>query len=121
MKASYQRYDLHFKRPSGTSRGVLTTKETWFLKLTANQKVGYGECGMLRGLSIDDRPDYAEKIQWLCRNINNSPEELLKELREFPSLQFGLETALQSLKGGDPFVLFPSNFTAGNYPSPLTV
>ncbi len=119
MKASYQRYDLHFKRPSGTSRGVLTTKETWFLKLTANQKVGYGECGMLRGLSIDDRPDYAEKIQWLCRNINNSPEELLKELREFPSLQFGLETALQSLKGGDPFVLFPSNFTAGKLPIPI--
>lgn len=119
MKASYQRYDLHFKRPSGTSRGVLTTKETWFLKLTANKKVGYGECGILRGLSIDDRPDYAEKIRWLCRNINAAPEELLKELREFPSIQFGLEMALQSLKSEDPFVLFPSGFTSGTAPIPI--
>jgi hypothetical protein len=53
---------LHFKRPSGTSRGVMTEKKKLGL-LSWNRTVkGIGECGILRGLSIDDRPDYEEKI-----------------------------------------------------------
>lgn len=113
MKASFKKYILNFKRPGGTSRGVLTQKETWFLIVEKNGKTGYGECGILRGLSIDDRSDYGEKIEWLCQNINKDPEFLLKELTEFPSIQFGLETALQSLKSENPFVLFDSDFTRG--------
>ena len=31
MKATYKKHILNFKRPSGTSRGVMTEKETWFL------------------------------------------------------------------------------------------
>ena len=38
MKAHYKRYVLKFKRPGGTSRGVLTEKETWFLFLTEGEK-----------------------------------------------------------------------------------
>lgn len=113
MKATYQKYILDFKRPSGTSRGVLTQKETWFLKLEEQGKIGLGECGILRSLSIDDRPDYKEKIQWLCQNINQPKDELLAELIEFPSIQFGLETALQSLQSQNKFELFPSDFTKG--------
>lgn len=113
MKVNFKKYDLNFKRPSGTSRGVLTKKETWFLKLEENGKTGYGECGLLRGLSVDDRPDYKEKLEWLCENINRNKSALLEELTEFPSIQFGLETALQSLKSENPFELFPSSFTQG--------
>ena len=29
---------LEFKRPSGTSRGVMTEKETWFIVLEENDK-----------------------------------------------------------------------------------
>jgi len=58
MQATYQKHILNFKRPSGTSRGVLKTKETWFIILNNNGKQGIGECGILRTLSIDDRPDY---------------------------------------------------------------
>src|SRR5690625_4779778 len=119
MKANFKKYLLDFKRPSGTSRGVLTEKETWFLKLEENGKTGYGECGILRGLSIDDRPDYKEKIQWLCKNINKDKKELLAELKEFPSIQFGLEMALQSLKAKNPFELFPSDFTKGKKKIPI--
>lgn len=50
MQANYKKYILNFKRPSGTSRGVLTTKETWFLKITDGDKVGFGECGILEVL-----------------------------------------------------------------------
>lgn len=111
MKASYFKYILHFKHPSGTSRGILTDKETWFIILEKNGKKGIGECGILRGLSADDRPDYEEKIQWTCENIHLGEQKLWEELVEFPSIQFGIEMAFLSLKSENPFVLFPSDFT----------
>lgn len=111
MKATYHKYLLDFKRPSGTSRGVLTQKETWFIVLEENGKKGIGECGILRGLSVDDRDDYEEKLIWTCQNIHLGEENLWHELIEFPSIQFGIEMAFQSLNSENPFVLFPSNFT----------
>ena len=113
MKASYKKYILNFKRPSGTSRGVLTTKETWFLILEENGKIGIGECGILRTLSIDDRPDYEEKLQWVCVNIHLGKDILWEALIEFPSIQFGVEMAFLSLASKTPFELFPSEFTLG--------
>lgn len=113
MKASYYQYFLNFNNPSGTSRGVLTQKETWFIIIEENGKKGIGECGLLRGLSIDDRPDYGEKLQWVCNNISLGEEILWQNLVEFPSIQFGVEMAFQSLKSENPFLLFPSDFTNG--------
>ena len=111
MKASYQKYILNFEQASGTSRGILKTKETFFLKLVKNEKVGYGECAIFRGLSAEDTPDYEKKLQWLCNNIKSDINKLLVELTEFPSIQFGLEQAILSLKSHDSFELFPSGFT----------
>ncbi len=119
MKATFQQYVLNFKRPSGTSRGILTTKETWFIILTENDKWGIGECGLLRGLSIDDRPDYEEKLAWVCENIHLGLDKLYASLDEFPSIQFGLEMAFQSLEAENPFVLFPSRFTEGKEGIPI--
>lgn len=113
MKASYKKYILNFKRPSGTSRGILTEKETWFLFLEENGKTGIGECGILRTLSIDDRPDYEAKLKWVCENIHLGKDILWDELIEFPSIQFGVEMAFLSLASESPFELFPSAFTDG--------
>ena len=113
MTAIYFQYLLHFKQPSGTSRGVLTDKETWFILLEENGKKGIGECGILRGLSADDRPDYEEKLKWACDNIHLGEQKVWEQLIEFPSIQFGIEMAFRSLKSENPFVLFPSKFTAG--------
>lgn len=113
MKATYKKYILDFKRPSGTSRGVLTQKETWFIILEKDGKQGIGECGILRSLSIDDRLDYEEKLKWVCNNIHLGEEALWDSLIEFPSIQFGIEMAFQSLESKDPYVLFPSDFTKG--------
>jgi hypothetical protein len=71
---------LHFKRPSGTSRGVMTEKETWFIVLEQDGKKRIGECGILRGLSIDDRPDYEEKLQWTVPNIHLGKDRLWEAL-----------------------------------------
>ncbi len=113
MKANYYKYILDFKRPSGTSRGVMTTKETWFVIIEDNQKRGIGECGILRGLSIDDRSDYEEKLHWVCQNIHLGKDALISELIEFPSIRFGIEMAFKSLEATDEFSLFPSAFTKG--------
>ncbi len=119
MQADYKKYILNFKRPSGTSRGVLTTKETWFLKITDGDKVGYGECGILRSLSMDDRPDYEEKLQWVCNNINLGETMLWEELKEFPSIQMGIEMAFRSFNAKNPFEIFPSEFTEGKASIPI--
>lgn len=111
MKATYQKYMLEFKRPSGTSRGIMTEKETWFIILEKNGKKGIGECGILRGLSADDREDYEEKLKWVCQNIHLGEKLLWENLLEFPSIQFGIEMAFLSLKSENPYLLFPSEFT----------
>ncbi len=110
MKGNYKKYILYFKNPSGTSRGTLITKETWFLILEEDGKFGIGECGLFRGLSYDDVPDYEEKLKWLIDNIDYDKNGLLDELRSYPSIQFGLEQALLSLKSQNPFELFHSPF-----------
>lgn len=71
---------------------------------------------MFRGLSADDRTDYEEKLYWLCKNIHLDLEQLLAELIEFPSIQFGLEQAFLSLKSKNPFELFPSEFVSNQRP-----
>ena len=119
MKATYHKYILQFKRPSGTSRGVMTEKETWFIVLEKEGKKGIGECGILRGLSIDDRPDYEEKLRWTCANIHLGENQLWEALIEFPSIQFGVEMAFRSLLSESPFLLFPSDFTDGRKSIPI--
>jgi len=118
-KAIFHKYILNFKQASGTSRGVLRTKETFFIIIYEGNKQGVGECGLFRGLSVDDRLDYEEKLTWVCKNINLELESLLSKLIEFPSIQFGLEQAFLSLKSDYKFSLFPSFFTS--HQKPITI
>jgi o-succinylbenzoate synthase len=119
LKANFHKYLLHFKKPSGTSRGIMTEKETWFIVLENEGKKGVGECGILRGLSADDRPDYEAKLQWTCDNIHLGKNQLWEALIEFPSIQFGVEMAFRSLESEHPFLLFPSDFTNGTKSIPI--
>lgn len=116
IKATYKKYILNFKNPSGTSRGVLKTKETWFLMLESDGKFGVGETGLFRGLSSDDVPEYEEKLIWVCKNIHLGLPKLLMQLSAFPSIQFGLEQAFLSLNSTSEFELFPSDFTTKKSP-----
>ena len=119
MKAYYFKHILNFNQPSGTSRGILTFKETWFLKIEDENNFGIGECSMLRGLSIDDRFDFEEKLNWVCENINLGFNHLLDKLLDFPSIKFGLETAFLDFRSDTPFILYPSNFTQGEVSIPI--
>ena len=110
--AKFFKYILEFKNPSGTSRGILHTKETFILEISENDIKGIGECGLFRGLSYDDVPEYEEKLKWLCESINEDYEFLKKELKHFPSIWFGYEQAVLNLKHGEN-LYFPSEFTDG--------
>jgi len=116
LKANFKKYILNFKQASGTSRGVLKTKQTFFLLLSKNGKQGIGECGLFRGLSIDDRSDYEEKLKWVCEYISLGKEALLNILYEYPSIQFGLEQAFLSLQSNNKFELFDTSFVHAKEP-----
>lgn len=110
--ATFKQYILEFKQASGTSRGVLTTKETYFLEISEGDKKGIGECAIFRGLSFEDVPEYEEMLKWLCENINENKKLLRKELLHFPSIWFGYEQAMLNLKHGED-VYFPGEFSEG--------
>lgn len=115
-KARYIKYVLKFKNPSGTSRGVLTEKEAYFIKLWDENNpdvFGIGECCLLKGLSYDDKPDYEQKLSEVCRNVEDYLNNLHDKLVEFPSICFGLETAWKDWQGGGKRILYPSDFTEG--------
>jgi len=121
LQANFQKHTLEFKQASGTSRGILRLKESWFIVLK-NEKTwqwGIGECGLLKGLSADDRPDYKEKLKEVCNNISNLNYWLDEGLLEFPSIRFGLEMAWKSYQAKDKFQLFPSEFTEGKKSIPI--
>lgn len=116
LKADYHYYPLKFKRPSGTSRGVLTKKDSWFIRVWDDQKIsvkGIGECSIIQGLSSDDRPGYEDKIKEVCENIDDFWYYLENGLKDWPSIYFGLETAFLDLESNGSKLLFPSEFTKG--------
>lgn len=122
LKATYKKYNLQFIKPGGTSRGVLNEKETWFIFLAddaAPDKIAIGECGLFRGLSADDRPEFENKLKEVCDRINEYTYWLEEGLKEWPAIQFGLETAIFDLLKGAQRILFPSDFTEGNTAIPI--
>lgn len=130
MKLDFQSYILDFRVPSGTSRGILTQKLTYLLRLqtfNATETEFYGECGLFPGLSADGVPNYEEKLKWVCQNFDLGLNQLWEELREFPSIQFGIEQIFkaqqqfisQELHNDFNPILFPSNFTEGKEGIPI--
>jgi O-succinylbenzoate synthase len=114
MKAHFYKHTLQFKQPAGTSRGVLKSKDTWFLIIDNGSHKGIGEVNMFKGLSIDDRPGFEKQLQWVCDHITQKPSQIITALQEWPSILFGYEMALKSLQSADSFTLFPSMFTEGH-------
>ena len=112
MKARFKKHVLNFKRPSGTSRGVLRQKESYFIELRKGTKVGIGECGLLRGLSIDDVPEYKNQLTTVCAALMQG-KGTTALCEDFPSIQMGVEMALKSLDAETPFSLYPSSFSKG--------
>lgn len=112
-------YTLHFKRPAATSRGALRVREVVFLRAEQEGIVGWGECGVVPGLSRDNRPDYVDTVRSVCDAINRGAPPAELDLAALPSVAFGLETALQDLAGGGRQRLFDTPFSRGEAALPI--
>lgn len=107
---------LHFKQPAGTSRGVYTTRQSWIVEAfdTLSPGItGRGECAPLPDLSCDARPEYEQTLRSICRMTELTGSLNYDMLRPYPSMLFGLETALLDLKNGGKDELFDTPFTRG--------
>lgn len=116
LTAKYRPYTLHFKTPGGTSRGVLHEKTSWFICVEDQNNPaikGIGECGILKGLSPDDRPGFENAIKNACNKINLPLPELLDEFSQWPAIRFGLEMALADLENNGKHIHFEGPFTQG--------
>jgi len=113
IKATWHKHTLKFDRPRGTSRGWFKEKPSWFIKLRDEKtgKVGFGECGLLPGLSVDDKPGYEEMLDKVVGAINRQMP--FPVLTSWPSISFGIEMAQLHLEKGEFSELFPSAFSAG--------
>ncbi len=90
---------LHFKQPAGTSRGVYTTRHSYYLTLTSDELPGVegvGECATLPDLSCDAKPEYAVTLQQVCQMVEQMGRIPYDMIRAYPSITFGLETAFAS-------------------------
>ncbi len=122
IRISYKKHVLQFKRPSGTSRGVLSRKTSFYLMVSDTENpgiTGIGECSTIKGLSPDPWDTYEKTMEAVC--LGHEPPEywLQAGLDDFPSIRFGLETALLDWQKGGQRLLFPSDFTAGRKGIPI--
>jgi o-succinylbenzoate synthase len=119
LSARHSSLNLQFKFPAGTSRGVLLHKPSSFLILEEDGFTGIGECSTIPDLSIDPQASYYTKLDEVCQLLNDGCEPDSIDLSDYPSIAFGLETALLDLKAKGSKCLFPSEFTEGKTGIPI--
>ena len=117
LKATIEERVLHFKQPAGTSRGVYTERRSWLVSLSDGKTVGRGECAPLPDLSCDARPDYGEVLRRFCDDVERTGQIDYEAMRDFPSMLFGLETAMLNYQHGD--CLFDTAFSRGEVGIPI--
>ena len=128
MKIDIEERVLHFKQPAGTSRGVYTERRSWFVTATipdgspSGPAVGIGECAPLPDLSCDARPDYGEVLRRFCDEVERTGQIDYEAMRDYPSMLFGLETALLDVrcqKEEGRSLLFDTAFSRGEVGIPI--
>lgn len=116
LKAEVIHKNLEFAFPAKTSRGILTQKPAWYLKVYDDRQpniTGIGECSPIFGLSPENENEYQNYLDKAVNRINSFEQLLKNDLHDAPSVFFGLETALMDLfKGGQRF-FFENAFTKG--------
>lgn len=119
LKADYISYRLNFREAMETSRGVMHEKQTYFVRVYEDgypESAGYGEVALFRGLSAEDGDDFEKVLAEACRDIN---EFASGQLERYPSICFGLDTAIEDLAGGSNGLLFSTAFTSGKEGIPI--
>ncbi len=122
MKIDIEERVLHFKQPAGTSRGVYTERRIWLVTISDGERIGVGECAPLPNLSCDDIPNYTEVLRRFCDEVERTGELDIEALRDYPSMLFGLETALMDVRckmEDGRSLLFDNAFSRGEVGIPI--
>ena len=130
LQATFTQHVFKFNFKARTSRGLMKDKTSWFIRVWDEKDpsvAGVGECGPLPGLSVDARPDFEDVLAGVIRVFNTwgytSPVDYASIVEQavpagFPSIQFGLETALLDLSHGGKGIIFENDFIKGK-PLPI--
>ncbi len=114
-------HTLRFKQPAGTSRGVYREHRVWYVLFRNNENpshTGIGECAPLPDLSCDYDNRYAETLSRFCRITEERQQVETGLLRRYPSILFGLETALRHYRQRS-WQLWDSPFSRGEEGIPI--
>ena len=113
MKINVSERVLHFKQPAGTSRGVYTERRLWLVSISDGRTIGHGECAPLLDLSCDamEPSIYNKVLRGFCDQVEQTGEIPYEEMRDYPSMLFGLETAMLNLRRDN--LLFDTPFARG--------
>jgi o-succinylbenzoate synthase len=132
LKAEYKKHTLKLKFDAGTSRGIIKERDVWYVKVHRAGEpgiYGIGECAPLQGLSPDHIPDFEDALSDMLESLegftsNGGPGEALNTVSqivpaEFPSIRFGIETALLDLNNGGRRMIFENDFFYGKKSIPI--
>ncbi|MBQ6204347.1 MAG: o-succinylbenzoate synthase [Prevotella sp.] len=107
MRIDIEERVFHFKQPAGTSRGVYRERKSWILTVGDGRgHVGVGECAPLPDLSCDASPFYMKTLRMFCDMVERTGEIPYEQMRPYPSMLFGLETAFWDLGFGERSEIF---------------
>jgi O-succinylbenzoate synthase len=124
LKASYCKHTLNFKFDAGTSRGILKTKDTFYIKLFNSNNpdlFGLGEASPLKGLSIDFKEDFELFFQVFIEKFNQENFEAIEIVEilysplfdKWPSIRFAFEMAFLDYKNGGIRTIYANDFSLG--------
>jgi len=121
LGVTFQKCRLHFKQPARTSRGAYSVRDVWYVKIQSNEQPerwGIGECAPLPDLSCDVSPDYEQILTGACRRLEQDGYLDTERLRPYPSILFGMETAIRHFEAGS-FALWDTPFSRGEVGIPI--
>jgi len=105
------RHQLRFKIPGGTSRGILKTKDSWYIiEQDQSDLIAIGEASIIEGLSPESAGQMHTDIKILIDNMDHKMDQ---DLRHIPAIRFGHEMLKRSQSSARPFDLFETDFTRG--------
>lgn len=132
LQFSFTKRTLVFRFDAGTSRGVLKTRDVYWIKAFDPKNpeiVGWGEAAPLVKLSLDYREEFEEILTESLQKMSSetwetSQESILQKLKDLipfslPSIRFGLETAILDWSLGGKRRILDNDFFDSQKPIPI--
>jgi o-succinylbenzoate synthase len=117
LKYTATQHILPYNKPATTSRGSLSDRKLWIISVEDSeepQKIGYGECGIIPGLSPEDYDGFDKVLANQLSHLNEGLPIEKEVLFKHPALSFAIETALLDLQNGGKKLFFDTPYAKGN-------